>query len=94
MHTRPDVSADRVLNADAPNRDCLGAMARVKAALAAGCPRCARRFAALTRTMPSRVLAFIGARPGLVVRAVWTSALSVSASDHSAYLSCRRGHRR
>jgi hypothetical protein len=35
MHTCPDVSADRVLNADAPKRNCPGAMARVKAALAA-----------------------------------------------------------
>jgi hypothetical protein len=31
----PDVEADCLPDADAPNRDCAGAMARVKAALAA-----------------------------------------------------------
>lgn len=31
----PDVEAGRLLDADAPERDCAGAMARLKAALAA-----------------------------------------------------------
>jgi hypothetical protein len=49
VHARPDVDANRLLDTDAPKRNCAGAMARLKAARAAlGASR------ALTRTMGSR----------------------------------------